>query len=387
LSILKVAVISDLHCRHSGGKSPVQANTFLTSDLFPLPVNRNPVESLKKVIRERSIVADLLVCPGDITDKCDPQGLITGWRFLEELASAFKAQQLVATVGNHDVDSRHLLVPFTHSFDLIQRLNNFPTSNAIENDKFWSKHYCILETDESLLVVLNSCFTHTDITSAKFSKIDQSMIDRIREDVTARRHENKCKLALVHHHPMLHSNIDYSDTDFLDKSDELLKLLDELDFHLCIHGHKHDPRLVYKNSLAVLAAGSLSSTMNILDLKADNVFHHITITIPERRGIIESWIYSPKDGWKQQNDTYFPCLTGFGFQTNIKTLATEVAAFFNSRGKEVLSYSIIVQQFPNLAFLIPDDQTKLNNYLLSEHGIHLMPKLPNIPQVAAKLYM
>lgn len=381
---LKIAVISDLHCRHSSGKGLTDVNTYLTTDLFPTPINRNPVESLRAMIKG-NITADLLLCPGDITDKCDPQGLITGWEHLSKISTSLGARKLIATVGNHDVDSHKIVNQDKNAFDLVKRLLEYPTPDPAANTLFWGSEYCIIEEDDFLVLSINSSFNHTDKESAKMSQIEQKTIDAIEKDLNDR-DLKKIKIALTHHHPMIHSNMDYKDTDFLDKSDVLLSLLDRLDFAICIHGHKHDPRLEYKNSIPVFAAGSFSSTMNILDIKADNTFHLITIEKGTRQGVIESWVYSPKNGWTQKKDSYFPCFTGFGNRGNIEQIASDIAKWFNDAAKEYMNYSDLLIEFPQLKNLVPDDQIKLNDKMLSDHNIKFVPNLPNVPENIFKLY-
>lgn len=386
-NVVKIAVISDLHCKYSGGKTLSEVNTYLTSDILPKPINRNPVESLKALIKQRNLSADLLLCPGDITDKIDIQGLVTGWDFLQQLSSSFNAKNLIATIGNHDVDSRAIHGPDKGAFDSLSRLSDvYPTPSEALNQAFWANSYCILDEKDYIVLNINSCFNHTDSEKAKTSLIKAATIEAIKKELSALELKNKVKVALFHHHPMHHSNIDYKDGDFIDKSDELLKLLDGNFFDICIHGHKHDPRLEYKNSIAVFSAGAFSSTMNILDLKADNTFHLISVEKNQRRGIIESWIYSPKDGWKQKADTYFPCLTGFGYRVDIISLAKKIADWFNVQAKDIIFFNDVRKEFPDVAFLIPFDQEMLGQTLLRYHSLKLNPQLPNQPEIISKLY-
>lgn len=384
---LTLGIISDIHCKYGGGKTVTELNTYLTSDILAKPVNKNPIESLKKLIQDKNITADMLLCPGDITDKMDLAGLTRGWDFLQQIKASLRSSELIATVGNHDVDSRGTLGGQQHAFESLKNLgDNYPTAYANLNDVFWSRNYCILHKVDTIVLIINSSFNHTDESKAKTSEIGHTTIEMIEGELKSIISSKKYKIALFHHHPMLHSNMTYKDGDFLDKSDLLLQKLDSLGFDICIHGHKHDPRLEYKNSITVFGAGSFSSTMNILDLKADNTFHLITLFENTRKGLIESYIYSPKDGWKQKKDTYFPCFTGFGFRTDVNSYANEIATWFLQQGKELVRYSDLIAAFPDLPFLIPADQEILNDKLINQHSLQFNPELINKPEIISKLY-
>src|SRR5262245_16592686 len=123
----KIAVVSDLHCTHSGDPSKKdgkpRANTFLLSDLLKRPINKHPVESLKQVVIEEGLTANILLCPGDITDQINQQGLVSGWQFLKEIKSSLSAEMMAITIGNHDVDSRNIYN--RGAFDLIKKLDDF----------------------------------------------------------------------------------------------------------------------------------------------------------------------------------------------------------------------------------------------------------------------
>jgi predicted phosphodiesterase len=379
-----IAIISDLHCKYSSGKSQTSVNTYLTSDLMPLPVNRNPVEALKKVIKDQNLKADILLCPGDITDQIDKQGLLSGWKYLEDLKNAFQADHLAATIGNHDVDSRKKLG--NDPFDLVQKLSpNFPTSVKTSNDHFWSNKFCLLNADKFDLLIFNSSYSHLDEADAQKSKITDTILAEIEQVLQSLKTNDKLKIAMCHHHPMKHSNMDYNDDDSLEKGDDFLRLLERFDFKLVVHGHKHDPRLNYSNSLPVLACGSFSSMQNLLDVGAQNTFHFIEMSKSNRRGTIRTWTYGPKTGWTQRLDSYFPSFTGFGARPSMDLLAKTCIDYINTKNEATVPYDELVSIIPDLEYLIPEEQEKLNDLVLVG-DICFIPKLPNRPERVSKLY-
>ncbi|MEI3800524.1 MULTISPECIES: metallophosphoesterase family protein [unclassified Chitinophaga] len=380
---LTIAIASDLHCRYGDGKEGADVNTWLTSDLMEVPVERNPVAALKRTILKESLVADLLICPGDITDKTDKQGLISGWRYLEDIKSALSASELVATVGNHDVDSRKKLSEDPTNY--LKRFSlKFPTSYEIQNTMFWSEHFCILELDLYDLLVINSSFNHIDEKSCYKSLIQASTLEKIEGLIEPIKNNGKVKICITHHHPIKHSNVDYEDGDSIERGDELIELLIKNNFTIHIHGHKHDPRLTLINDFPVFASGSFSSLMNLTDLTAQNVFHLIEIEYATKKGKIRSWIYSRKEGWHQRMDTYFPCNTGFGAKITIDEIADLCLAVVN-KGADTVAFSEVVNQIPEIIYLTPTQQRKLTD-LLAARQVNFLPALPNIPKLISKLY-
>ena len=382
--ILKIAIVSDLHCKYSDGKNASEVFSYLTSDLLPIPVERNPVESLKKIIIENELSADLLLCPGDIADKSDKQGLLSGWQYLQELKIAFDANILASTTGNHDVDSRKKFGK--DPFDLLKRFSkNFPTENEVLNIHYWAEHFCIMQHDKYDLLIFDSAYSHFDEMSCKESKITTAILESIAIKLEPLKQNNKLKIAMCHHHPIKHSNMDYKDGDSIDKGDDLVRLLEQYGFALIVHGHKHDPRLNYSNSLPVFAAGSFSSMMNLLDLGAQNTFHFIEIDF-DKKGIIKSWVYGPKEGWTQKSDTYFPCLTGFGVKVDIKILAQDCAQWFKEQDTDIIPYTKLLEKFPMLNHLIPFEQKHLNHLLINDFSIEFLPKLIDGPKVLTLMF-
>ena len=387
---LTICIISDLHCKHGGNQDLHQLQTFLTTDLDLLPVNRHPVEALKKRITEDSITADILLCPGDITDRIDKSGLFAGWRYLNDIKSHLKAKQLFATCGNHDVDSRKSH-PNPTPFSIVQQLESqgYPTDNKPYNLKYWAKGYCVIELESSYILNFNSCYTHLNADGASKALIGQELIDEISEDLEALKlSKSKFKIGFLHHHPDHHSNFDlkFKDSDFLENGDKFLAMLEKHGFNIVIHGHKHEPKLRYYNRLPLFASGSFSSMMNIIDISAQNTFHIITLQPGGKKGIVRSWSYGTTKGWNQQEGSYFPIITGFGSTMPVQEIASKCNMIFSSQDQPLISYENVVSQIPEIAYLIPQEQSELELLLVSDFGLSFLPALPNGPKILIKQY-
>lgn len=376
---LKILVISDLHCRYKphGGK----VETRLHSNILSKPRIKNPVEALKIMAKEASLYVDMVLCPGDITDKSDDQGYITGFNFLKELRLALGAKDLICTIGNHDVDSRAL---FSTRYDDIPKNldNSFPLEDLTLQEQFWSKHYCIFKRDDIAVLVFNSAYSHTTRENASKSVIDDTVLEAIEKDLEKLDDQINFKIALCHHHPAKHANITYRDEDVIDKGDLFLRVLYKFNFQILIHGHKHDPRLSYFNSLPVFCAGSFSSHENVRELGADNVVHVVTLKRGTKHGTISTYKYGPNNGW-QHNGNYFPSKTGFGQQGNLDAIAKKCFDYLAGAGSQIVKFHDLVKAVPEIEFLIPDDQLKFNHEL-NAIGLTLEPQFPDLPTIISK---
>lgn len=387
---LKIAIVSDLHCRdsHEGVKT-----TYLYSDLLKDPISRHPIESIKSKIIEDGLSSDYLFCLGDITDKINQQGLISGWAYLNELAVSLGVNpgHIITVAGNHDIDSRksHTYSSFNH---IIRGLNNvIPINDISLCNQFWTQNYILKEFEDLIILAYNSVYNHTDEIRAKGTDIQQSVLDSIEADLNKLTHTNKPKVAICHHHPIKFSNFElsYKDGDSIENGDKLLDLLSQKNFSIFIHGHKHIPHLEYRNDVPIFCSGSFSSLENIAILSKRNTFHIIEILVEEKtkcRGKIETYEFVLGRGWKKNTDSEgsFPSDSGFGFVGNISSLAQRISDWFINQNKEMIRYSEVLNNFDELNFLTPYQQNQLEDSLMSEEKIKIIPSLRVRPELITK---
>ncbi len=377
MDVLRIAIISDLHCKHSSADKDSSRSSNIWTDEIAITENRHPIKALKKLISETGLIVDIVLCPGDIADKADNQGLISGWSYLKELKHLLGARELLATIGNHDINSRTMGTE--PPFEKLKQLDteSFPVPKVIA-PKFWSSGYAIFETEEKAILIYNSCLTHTNKENAQQSNISDITLQEIESDL-AKLSDKKFKIAMCHHHPILHANVDYNDTDFIEKGDQFVKILNKYGFQLVIHGHKHDPRITSIDNLSVFCAGSFASRENIIDTGADNVFHVVELNAVESKGIITTWIYLPNDGWKAKGK-YFPEKTGFGFNGNLDQLAKRCADWFHAKGRQIVEYQELLIAIDDIKYLKPNDQLYLHEKMLKSYNIEFVPELRNCPK-------
>ncbi len=385
---IKIAVVSDLHCHHS---STGPADTLLLSDMPRRPEKNHPVSALDQLIQQDKLSTDILMMPGDLANRADPQGINSAWDEVGKIARSLQAKVTAATLGNHDVIWK---APVDNSFKLANDLlPQFPTSDPELYKHFWADGFYIEEKENYRILVVNSVWHQTNEVSAKRGLISTSQLDSIEKRLSDCS-PKAFQIALCHHHPIQHEEIDLGPNDLMENGSIFVDLLSKYKFSLLVHGHKHHPRLRVGNSggyyLPVFAAGSFSAGMKLgLGTRARNVFHIIELedssdnTSP--KGTIKTWQFQVQRGWTKA--TYsaadFPHLAGFGSNCQPDELASLVERTFNSHDKEIISWTHITTSIPEIQWVPPSTLNAVNR-VLSTRGFQLSPSAPDRPQTIGK---
>jgi len=391
IPLVKLAVASDLHCHPCNESSQ---SSFLLADALRKPVGKHPVESLAKLVDDESLSANIVLCPGDITNQVNRQGLHSGWNFLKEIQDLLGATHLLATLGNHDIDSRHL--HDSDPFHLVKgiRPRELPLYDRSARDEFWARGFCIKRADRCDVLIINSVAGHFDSQKAKRGSLSQVLLDELNEYLDRFDGLASTRIAMVHHHPLAHEQLDLGADDLMEKGELLLEILEDFNFSLVIHGHKHHPRLRYGPSSAsgptVLAAGSFSAVSAQLLSNTRNLFHIIELfeDIPECTGpgIIRSWEFNYTRGWSEPSakSADFPATAGFGCRASPQALASEISEFLYNQPERIVSWEEVIRELPHSNFLLPRDLEKLGRELKENHSIDLWPRPPDRPEHAAR---
>lgn len=374
---LKIAVISDLHCHPNRTKTDGINESYLLTDKLRSPSNDHPVENLINLIKKEKLKVDLTLCPGDFTDKASVQGFISGWDFSLELHNELKSKEIIATLGNHDVDAYNVIS--NYSLKTAKGIKKgFPVQKSNECDTFWSKGCVFIERKSFRVLVINSSHFHHNRASSHSGKVDDDMLEYVGSYLEDRS-DNKIQIALSHHHPIDHSALKLGEEDKIVNSDELLNILGKYKFDLFIHGHKHHPLLRYHQisnhnyKLPILSSGSFSSHSNLMFTSVRNSFHTIEITKDSKTsGNVTTYTYFPNSGWTINFDEKgFAPYSGFGNDKTVEELYNLITALINN--KTNIPWVNVIQSIPQLKSLIPTesqalyDLLKKNNYLLDEH--------------------
>jgi hypothetical protein len=389
---LTIAVVSDLHCHPS---SEVWGS-YLHTDAPRIPVKKHPVSALLALLSKQKLKADILLMPGDLADRCNKQGFASAWPFVKEIATALQVEFVGATLGNHDVDSRKKSSGDPFAFCRTAH-TDFPFSDPLLNQSFWSNGFCIHESNTHQILIINSVKHHHDEIEAKKGLIIGEQLEMIEKSLREMRSKGKPLLALVHHHPIQHEDFDSSSEDLMSGGSDLIRLLETYDCELLVHGHKHHAKLSYSstgaNSLAVFASGSLSATnAQGLATNTRNLFHYITLE-PFRPdgctvcGTIRSWEFNMTRGWNTPNfqSAGFPAMAGFGCRLTADELAKRISDHYNGLNLDFIKWNILTLAIPQLRYILPSDFDKLGIILESQYRLRCLPKPPDEPDLIGRI--
>lgn len=382
-TVLKLGIISDLHCLHSSSDGEESKSSFLYTDQLPYPESKHPISALIKLIKQQNIETDYLLCPGDITHKVDKQGLITGLNYLRQVNDEINSKDLIISTGNHDIDTFNLHKNLPGSLSILKNTSkSYPTNNDDLNESYWKNGFYLKEYDDLVVLNINTCHNLHKPEDLDNIILDLGIIEDIGERISsANLNSKKPKIVLMHHHPIKHSNIDedlYPDRDVLGNGDILIEKLKPLGFNLIIHGHKHWGRLKNYDGVDVFCSGSFSCTLNVSDTAYINLFHVIELINENGKmtGRIKTWDFSPSFGWSNStNALKFPHITGFGVSKAINILEEEVIELFSEcSGTVSKDFKELTDIYAHFNFLSHDNLVKLEGRL-KEKKIVFNPSL------------
>lgn len=388
---IRIAVISDLHAYEepNGQSAPSYLCIRDPSD----GPGTNPIPALTKLIESEGLSADLLLCPGDLTDKAHPGSLIYAWDVINDLRHKLGASLLAATTGNHDVDS-HLIYSRYEPAGALKRLHpKYPLPNADDaiNDRYWSRGFTVVENDVYRLLVLNSSDHHSVPEEVTRGRVGDRALDEIKDAISGE--APGINILMCHHHPHQHMEIGLGEDDVMRSGQLLLDALGSGKYGrwLVIHGHKHHPKVTYaaggSTSPVVFAAGSVSARLySALATVARNQFYIISLfTNPHPAvpfgGLVDVWDWAAGRGWKKAGpDSGLPCRFGFGCRTDPVALAAQISTGLQH---DKADWSDVVARHPEVEYLLPQDFALLRMHLANNYRVFLDPEY-GVPQTIGR---
>ncbi|MFJ3029249.1 metallophosphoesterase family protein [Curtobacterium sp. NPDC087080] len=356
----RILVISDLHA-HVGQQSDSAPSNLS----FAAAGGQGDalLEECASIVKDAFGEVEVVLVPGDLTDKADPNALTRVWERLNAVAATLQAQ-LVATAGNHDYDSRGN--PEANPKGSLQELRPlFPFDDRAAQASFFAYNYCQVETDNFQFLVLNSSAHHGykvgGAEEFEHGRIDSTTLKELRSDLNEPV-EQKKRLLVLHHHIAQLPGLDHAEMSMLREGDELMSFLSDAAPWMVIHGHKHRPYVQWApgNSLSPLlfSSGSFSANMGGGGWGAQvrNQFHVIEFDdeIDEALGIdfggtIFSWSYAGF-GWQTAPAEHIlPHESGFGFRGSLTALARRMRSALGSTKR--LSAETLNEAFPVLKYV------------------------------------
>lgn len=372
---MRVLVFSDLHAvsrRPEKGAVPSLiefSNTDRTS-------TRDPLVGLKSLL-EQGIVAkpNLIICAGDIADKADAVATRSAWIEINDLATACGIRDVLATCGNHDLDSRHS----GNSFDpkgFLRRLTpSFPMPKFQRSDmeqlRYWADNFSIVEGPSWRVLNINSCAYHGYGSEAKpeldHGRISDHTLNDIKDAIGKFEGLNeKINICLLHHHLKEISSDTFKDKSKMEGAENLLATLAESKYGewFVVHGHRYRAGIYCaggNTAPIVLSCASFSATLAGDEQNpSPNQFYMIEFESRGNgrarvKGIVRSWNWTPSYGWLEASPKPggLPSRAGFGFRGDILDLADKVAEEVLMRKR--ISWDDLQVSYPDIKFLIPGD--------------------------------
>jgi diadenosine tetraphosphatase ApaH/serine/threonine PP2A family protein phosphatase len=374
--VIRMAVVSDVHARP--GLSATTAKSWVQSG--EAEPGNNPLAGLRGLIESEELEAEVLLCPGDLCDKAQWDALGYVWEQLDDVVEALGAEALIATAGNHDIDSHSLHAPAPIASGL-QRLHPpFPARVAETAESYWGSRISLVRGAGWQVLSLNSTLMraldeaggerdHGEISSETLAAVNEALNGRL-EDVN---------VLMCHHHPLPSTHLNQEDSSQMDNGDRLVRLLDELGGPwFVVHGHKHEPDLDYLQggggSPVRLACGSLGAMLRGRHgTQVRNQFHVIEFPVELCEGIhlrlggwVRSWTWRAMTGWEPAlAGDGLPARAGFGHRVDGDSLASELVAGAQREGLATLERSALDVRVPKLEFMLPKDLKRLMDALES----------------------
>ena len=199
--------------------------------------------------------------PGDLGDQADPVAINFAWDFLKNLTRLSNNKLLLATAGNHDIDSRYQDSEFDAKGMLLNLRPSYPTVSNFDGESsgdncrqlmFWARNFYMIRLGSCRFVVLNSSAYHgggRDKEEFLHGRISADTLDRISKTLAKDQRQQKeseeqtplISIFVCHHHLVKDGTIDDPDYSQMKGAHTLIDFLSNTDTGrwLVIHGHRH----------------------------------------------------------------------------------------------------------------------------------------------------
>lgn len=380
--VIRMAVVSDLHAR--AGRSETTSERTWVQSGEPNPAN-NPLAGLCQLIESQELEADVLLCPGDLCDQVEWGALEYVWEKLDEVARVLGAERVIATAGNHDIDSRGRHAPDPIAHGLRELDPPFPARGEEEAQGYWEDRISLISGDGWQVLSLNSTMMRLLDQAAgerDHGEISSETLERLKNVLEGRL--ESVNVLMCHHHPLPSRHHNPEDSSQMDNGDRLVRLLDELGGPwFVVHGHKHDPDLDYLGGTAGapvrLACGSLGAMLRGRhSTQARNQFHLVEFPVGHCErihlslgGQVRSWTWRAMTGWARAlAGDGLPANAGFGHRVDGPSLASELIEGARDDGLPTLERASLSTRVPKLEFMLPKDLKRLMD-ALEAGGCHV----------------
>jgi 3',5'-cyclic AMP phosphodiesterase CpdA len=381
---MRIGVLSDLHA-YAGDPPPLPPSLLNTRLPEDQPA-QHPFVGLAQLIGSEKLSADLLVCGGDMGDKANPEGIAWAWQWIHRIAHELGADRVIATSGNHDVDSRYIYTDHDAK-GVLQSLNPpYPSSDEAMNDRYWARNLVVDTIGDVRFVVLNSAAYHGVGEEWEHGRISLRTLAYLKKALDASAPAT-ANVLLCHHHPFRFGDIDLADYSEMKGGETLIELLGsgEHGRWLIVHGHRHWPHLTYgpggATSPVIFAAGSFSAVLYPeLQSRARNQFYILDLPVQDYAAIGQglvgefwAWDWITNVGWQPaQEGSGLPHHGGFGSRQGGDLASDQIADAVTASGNSFMSWEQLCSQLGWLRYALPSDIALCVKHLQSKHGLAVL---------------
>lgn len=335
---IKILLMSDIH---------VSRNLEHENDTYLLFKDGSCsfADKLKKKISEHKNEIDILICPGDITNKACETSFKVGWDLLNDFKNELNAKYMFCVPGNHDHKSRKNKETFDPKHHLQFIKPDFPFQNKSSNTNFWAWHWCHTEIDEinTNIFSINTSAYHGYGDECEHGRISNNTITQINDFIASKNFNKRAfNIIICHHHPR---PMEYTgpndDGEYIQGGSTLLKMLEEslIDNWLIIHGHRHFGEIHDGTNTGPItfSAGSLSAKLyDAEENETSNQFYVLELDYEKTNetdrihGTYKTFEWAKKN-WVPSNVKNLPHKGGFGSTMTPKAIAKKIEKIVNQQ--------------------------------------------------------
>lgn len=379
---LRVAIATDLHYLQGEDGSIYPQVCVAGSKIDPMA---ELIGKLSTAGCPISPVADILLCPGDITTRACVESFNKGWGDLKQLQSILGASQLIAATGNHEIISRgddshstpgnseSAIKPFEH----LIVAEDYPAKFKVRDQKwiYWGRGFEVVTGPDWVVVTLNSCHYHNSLLPNEYERgrIGDAALAELEDKLKELASDFKYKIVMLHHPPTPHEEFDVDLGRIAMYNGELLikTLENTCEDWLVLHGHKHLSRLVQAGGAEyapiILGAASFGAMVTgDLAGKTRNQFYILELISGEEgertKGTFEALSWDGNEWTLTSKVTHgLPHGCGFDLENPFKSkkVARLIKRFIEDCGQPFVTWSELKDSIAELSYLMPQDISNL----------------------------
>lgn len=370
---MKLLVISDLHIGDHARSADLCPHTLTPEQLIGR--DQNFIGDFETFVNGTTTLSDgveAILITGDISNRAHVAEFTLAGQLFSKIANLFKTTEdkVFFVPGNHDVHwpvmklepkeywKQHRYGPILDSGVFFRS-----RSEAASTGNMFEEPYFQVWTNEEMCVVGINTASHDNPHDAHHhGLVPQKAIDELNTHLSGvERLQDKLKICLMHHHPIIYSDViaSFPDLSSAVNAENLMSMLAKYSFDMVIHGHKHNPRLNYQtinnaHPCLIFGAGSFSSLLDPVNFNGiPNLFHVIEVkgrdqTTNGIHGKVVSWAYDGKTWSEKIHNSKLPHVEVFGAAATRHEVIETFKKIFESEFK-----SINVLKWPQIITIAP----------------------------------